>query len=159
MTQIFFHSPFSPETVVKGANPSLLLQFILSELIAGGELLIKTNTPFSSPFDWKQEAGSFNKVEEHAELLPFAFPALVKEAKHFQESLSCSCSVLISLLEPFILAAKETVYLIYFLMKHKSHPAIADLLAKIPKENIEKMQSVVATKCRKKGLSIPKWMY
>jgi hypothetical protein len=159
MKLTFFHSPFSPETVSEGAGPALLIQFILDELIKAGKHLVETKTPFSSPFDWKNSAGSFNKVTEHSELLVYAFPTLKQEAAHFQESLHSPCDELIALLEPFILAAKENVYLLYFLMKHRSHRAVSQLLTKIPKENIEKMQSVVATKYRKKGLSPPQWMY
>lgn len=158
MQATFFHSPFSRETVSNGNNPSLLLQFILHELVKG-ETLVKTTLPFSSPFDWKNSVGSGNKVTEHAELLAFAFPLFEKEAKDFQQNLDLPCHELIALLEPFILAAKENVYLLYFLMQHKSHVAVSQLLKKIPKENIEKMQSVVATKCRKKGLSPPPWIY
>ena len=158
MQATFFHSPFSRQTVSSGTSPALLLQFILNELIKA-ETLLETTLPFSSPFDWKTPAGSFNKVTEHAELLPFAFPSLEKEAKAFQESLHLPCDELISFLEPFILVAKENVYLLYFLMQHRSHVAIARLITKIPKENLEKMQSVVATKYRKKGLSLPQWIY
>ncbi|MFS8563454.1 MAG: hypothetical protein LVR00_03650 [Rhabdochlamydiaceae bacterium] len=158
MQATFFHSPFSRETVSDGNNPALLLQFILNELIKE-ETLIKTILPFSSPFDWKNSVGSMNKVTEHAQLLAFAFPLFEKEAKDFQESLDLPCFKLIALLEPFILAAKENVYLLYFLMQHKSNVAVSQLLTRIPKENIEKMQSVVATKYRKKGLSPPPWIY
>lgn len=159
MRQTFFHSPFSPEIVKEGSNPALLLQFILKELIEANNHLVETQTSFSSPFDWKYPAGSFNKVQEHAELLAHAFPELEKEALHFKERLHEPCDLLISYLEPFILASRETVYLIYFLTKHRSHEAISRLLLKIPKENMEKMQSVVATKYRKKRLSPPSWIY
>ncbi len=159
MMQPYCHSPFSEENVNQAANPALLLQFILNELIQAKDVLVKTSSPFASPFDWKDEVGSFNKVKEHTELLSFAFPSLVKEAEQFRNSLELPCAELILCLKPFILSARDNIYLIYFLMKHKSHPSVLELLSKIPKENIEKMQSVVATKYRKKGLSPPQWMY
>ena len=159
MTLTYVHSPFSPKIVNQAANPALLLQFILSELIKAEGYLVETEGSFSSPFEWRQPIGSLNKVKEHAKLLSYAFPHLEKEAKHFLESLYLPCNELIDLLYPFILAAKENVYLIYFLTKYRSHSAMSQLVSKIPKESTEKMQSVVATKYRKRGLSPPTWIY
>src|SRR5476649_976279 len=101
---LFFYSPFFPSTVAKGEGPSLLLQFILRELIRSEDQLVESAPGQLAPFDWAWKHGSKHKVREHALLLSVAFPELAKEAENFLKNLHLPCSKLFILLEPFILA-------------------------------------------------------
>lgn len=106
----FYHSPFSPKTVATEEGASLLLQFILSEFL-NGPLKESPHKTFT-PFDWSTEIGSYNKVQEHAQLLIHAFPSLVEEARSFANS---PC---LPLLKPFVQACKGSPHLLSFLRKH-----------------------------------------
>ncbi len=158
MARPFFYSPFTPTTAHDGQNPSLLLQFILHELLHAKEYLVETENYALLPFDTKEPPGSLNKVKEHAALLPHAFPDLTKEAADFKTKLESPCEALFQKLEPFILACKENEHLLYFLLKHQRRAEIQRLLQKISPQGIEKIKASVVAKYRKKGFSIPTWM-
>lgn len=128
---LFFHSPFSPNTVAKGEAPALLLQFIIRELLRSPEYLTET-APFQmAPFDWASKQGSANKMREFAQLLPLAFPELASEAAHFANHLHSPCVELFALLDPFIRATQKSENLLYFLLKHQKSPTIKLMLDKL----------------------------
>ena len=155
-THIF--SPFSKETVHQGQGPALVVQFILKELLRETDTLKKTTPVAMRPFEWSEKAGSYNKVLEHATLLPFAFTHLAKEAKQFINSLNKPCNEIIELLSPFILSCKDNENLIYFLLRQQNHVAVKSLLSKLFPEGVEKLKAVAISKYHKRGFIIPKWM-
>jgi len=129
--QLFFHSPFTPSTVSTGEAPALLLQFILRELLHSSEYLTE-GPPFQlAPFDWARKQGALDKLKEHAQLLPYAFPSLVQEASEFAAHLSSPCVELIARLEPFIKVSQTSKSLLFFLLKHQKSPTIKLMLDKI----------------------------
>lgn len=158
MDGIHMFSPFSPETVNQGQGPALLIQFILKELLKETDCLKKTTPVAMRPFEWSEKAGSYNKVSEHASLLPFAFIDLAAETKKFINSLNKPCLELVSLLEPFILSCKENENLIYFLLQQQNNVAVKALLAKLFPDGIEKLKATAISKYHKRGFTIPKWM-
>ena len=54
--RLFFHSPFTPDTVAEGEGPALVLQFLLQELMRE-EYLSGANPPLLAPFDWSWRTG------------------------------------------------------------------------------------------------------
>ena len=91
----YFHSPFSEDTISRGNNKSLLLQFILEEIfqfITSPEKLLNashavaSNTPFF--LTHLHEEPSLHKIQEHASLLPSAFPQHKEQLAIFLHALS-----------------------------------------------------------------------
>lgn len=156
--QLLFHSPFNPENVVQGEGPSLIVQFILKELIQAKKLLSRSSPPQLAPFDWAWKQGSFYKVAEHASLLETAFPDLDKEAKELLKRLKRPCAELFPLLEPFILACKTRETVLLFLLRHRSHHQIQSMLDKICPEGVEKLKIWVASQYQKRGFDISPWI-
>jgi hypothetical protein len=156
--QLFFHSPFSPNTVAKGEAPALLLQFILRELLRAPKYLTET-APFRMvPFDWASKQGSANKMREFALLLPFAFPELASEAAHFANHLHSPCVELFALLEPFIKASQKSENLLYFLLKHQKSPTIKLMLDKICPEGLDQVKVDIVLQYQKRGFYPSKWI-
>jgi hypothetical protein len=149
----YFHSPFSEKTILNGNNRSLLLQFVLKEILYFAScpktLLsashINTNeTPFF--FTHCYEELSLHKIQEHATLLPYAFPFHKKHCAVFLHALSNVVHLLYNhsetpqskalniedvertlldylkqlffLLEPFIKTCKHDGGLLLFLLQH-----------------------------------------
>lgn len=175
-SDIYLYSPLSIKTV--GHNQPLLLQFILSELFYAMDADKKDHPlefVFSSPacffpYDWCYEVGCLNKISEHAELLPHAFPTLASEVGTFDAALKKILSEvtakkekkekipkselleglnrLYTLLEPFLIFCSQSEHLLLFLLKHKEeidelgHPgSLTQLLKKIaPQPSVEMMQ-------------------
>jgi hypothetical protein len=158
MDGTYMFSPFSPETVRQGQGPALLVQFILKELLEETGCLRKTTSIAMRPFEWAEKAGSYNKIAEHASLLPFAFADLVNEAKHFINSLHKPCSELIELLEPFIIACKDNENLLYFLLQRQKSVAVKAVLDKISPEGVEKLKAAALAKYHKRGFLLAQWM-
>jgi hypothetical protein len=155
---LFFYSPFSPSTVAKGEGPSLLLQFILRELIRSPYKLVESAPGQLAPFDWAWKHGSKHKVREHALLLPVAFPQLAKESENFLKNLHQPCSELFTLLEPFILACGKNENLLYFLLKHQKSKDITLMLDKICPEGLEKLKMDIVLQYQKRGFYPSKWI-
>lgn len=150
--KVYFHSPFSPQNVGEGQNPALLLQFILLELICAKEVLEETpENPFY-PFDGFTKVGSFNKVREHASLLPYAFPKHIEEIDRFLLHLNGKSCLLFTDLEPLILSCKKNSSLLSFLLKHKSHVQIGILLQKLLPNGGEKITQRKSPKYKKKDV-------
>lgn len=158
MDNVPIFSPFSAETVGQGQGPALLVQFILKELIDETDYLKKTTPVAMRPFEWAEKAGSYNRVFEHAALLPYAFTNLTDEAKQFINNLHKPCLELMTLLEPFIFACKENENLIYFLLRQQNHTAVKQLLAKISPEGVEKLKGLAIAKYYKRGFLLATWM-
>lgn len=154
----YIYSPFSPETVSNGQGPALLLQLILKELLGKGRFLEKTTFSAMRPFDWAEKAGSYNKVQEHASLLPFAFSHLRKEIQAFVSHLEEPCDKLLKLMVPFIWECKENENLIYFLLKYQKHTVIKSLLVKLSPQGLKMTKAMAVSKYRKRGFKLPLWM-
>ncbi len=154
----YFHSPFSPATVAKGEGPSLLLQFILRELIRSEDQLTESVPGQLAPFDWAWKHGSKNKVREHALLLPIAFPELTAEAENFLKNLHAPCLDLFSLLEPFVFAYQNNENLLYFLLKHQKSKAIKLMLDKICPEGLQQLKMDIVLQYQKRGFYPSKWI-
>lgn len=118
----FIYSPFSMHTIWEESSRSLLLQFILTEILIGQT----QETPYVAPaiffpFDWAHEAGALNKIEEHAYLLSYAFPDMEKEIARFKKALNKQCfRQLTQQIKPFITSCKKSKALQYFLEKNKN---------------------------------------
>lgn len=91
----YFHSPFSEKTVLNENNPSLLLLFILTELLLfmnSSELLSQAppHLPKNHPsflLSVFQDNHPLNRIQEHSTLLTIAFPFKKKEAFLFSQVL------------------------------------------------------------------------
>lgn len=157
MDGTYMFSPFSPETVRQGQGPALLVQFILKELLEDPGCLRKTTSIAMRPFEWAEKAGSYNKIAEHASLLPFAFSELADEIKLFINSLHKPCIELIELLEPFIMACKDNENLVYFLLQRQKSVAVKSVLDKISPDGVEKLKAAAIAKYHKRGFLLEKW--
>lgn len=146
--RLYFYSPFSETNITEGNNRSLLLQFILTEILQSSLLPMEYLDKYSSALQTAprlppalfHETSSFNKIQEHAALLPFAFPLkkiessifshvlstaiYLKEQRHSKKNLETDLmhhfKQLIFLLEPFIEECKDDASLLFFLLRrHK----------------------------------------
>lgn len=144
---IYLYSPLSIESVQEGEGRSLLLQFILFELFCCVDFIEK-KAPFNLvlstparffPFDWSYEVGCLNKIQEHSQLLPYAFSEMQETVDDFltiheailieltdkKNEQQKNGSELIKALEelferviPFMIACKESENLVLFLLRH-----------------------------------------
>jgi hypothetical protein len=132
--------------VAEGEGPSLLLQFILNELITQ-----EKSTPNScdmGAFGWTQPGTSLDRLREHISLLSIAFPTI--DSAEIQHNLHLPKDELIKKLKPFILSLKENGNLLHFLLKTESHPSIHWLLEQIGAP-IESLKSYVAAHMKSRG--------
>ena len=137
-------SPFSPAMMWEKRNRALLIQFLISELIATYRGLCR-NAPLKEilsfekrffPYDWAYSYGHLNKMREHARILEYVFPEFSENVLRFNQLLdknitSCMKKTAIKkkltqklpeiffALEPFIEGCKNNENLIFFLLKHK----------------------------------------
>jgi len=131
-------SPFPPALLWEKRNRGLLIQVIVFELLAVYRGL-KKSAPLSEilsvercffPYDWSCPYGHFNRIQEHARLLPHVFSELASSALHLQQLLQkvaplfltqgiCCFSDIFSALGPFFHSCRENENLIFFLLKHK----------------------------------------
>lgn len=148
-SDIYLYSPLSIKTVQEGHNRALLLQFILSELfhaMDAGKKEDPLEFVFASPAcffptDWSYEVGCLNKIGEHAELLPYAFPKLQEDIHTFRSSLDTALvdvysrkkdqknippeemqeqlHELYQLIKPFLVVCKNSENLLLFLFKNR----------------------------------------
>jgi hypothetical protein len=167
-SDIYLYSPLSIKTVQQGHNKALLLQFILSELFHAMDVgkkedpleFVFTSPACFFPNDWSYEVGCLNKIGEHAELLPYAFPNLQESTNAFRICLDISLAEtsakkkqgdhipkeemqrklhdLYVHLEPFLVACKNSQEFLLFLCKNReeieelAHPGtFQTLLAKM----------------------------
>jgi len=126
--QVFMYSPLSKESANTKRARSLLLQFILRELIhaeEGALLYVKRGSFF--PNDWAQEVGCLNRLEEHVELLTSAFPELADEGDLLEKTVvklvrewdQKFLKKIYAALLPFLAACKEDENLLFFLLQHQ----------------------------------------
>ena len=138
-------SSFSPALLWEKRNRALLVQVLVSELLAVYRGLQK-NAPLREivsterqffPYDWAIPYGHLNKAQEHAKLLSHVFSELAGSAMHLRQLLhktapiffksmsvqkeegSLNLPQLFFALEPFFRACRENENLIFFLLKHK----------------------------------------
>lgn len=154
----YFHSPFSEITVLKGTNRFLLVQFILTEIFQSAitpedyfkGYLENSKTTSKLTLSIFLESSPFTRLQEHAKLLPFAFPkkkvdsstfshvlslaihihqtATEKpaESKDFEAELQNHLRQMIFLLEPFIEECKNDESFLFFLLnRHKEMALIS----------------------------------
>ena len=158
-TKTYFHSPFSEITVLKGTNRFLLVQFILTEIFQSvlspteyfNNQLGPSKTATKLSLSLFLDSSSFSRLQEHATLLPFAFPKKKPEAAIFSHLLSLAFQKLqnapkktteikefgvelrnhleqmIFLLEPFIEECKNDESFLFFLLnRHKEISLISN---------------------------------
>ncbi len=151
----FLYSPFSSSIVVEKNNDSLLLIFILKELVKSQDGLNR-DVPLSyGPFDWTGKGTSLQKLREHFSLLPIAFP----ELSHKIPSLEQPVQEIINSLEPFILACAENENLLLFLVKHQKELAVKPILDRICPEGLEALKEKIAVGFRKRGYPFTRWTH
>ena len=154
---LFFHSPLSFTNFPQQEGPSLLLQFIIRELLQS-EYLIETSRVELAPYDWAIKSGSKNKIQEYAPLLEIAFPSLKEKSKEFLHSLEKPCSELLIFLEPFISACSHNENLLFFLMKHQKSLSIKSILDKISPEGLPTLKKTILSRYKKRGFRFLKWI-
>lgn len=187
-SEIYLYSPLSPYTVCEGQNRALLLQFILSEIYHAKDAHQKDDPlefVFSSPacffpYDWSCEVGSLNKIQEHAQLLEYAFPELqeateqlhacldealkhVTMHRHLNEEISSEelrrdLSELVRNLQPFIAICKENENLLLFLLKNADEfeelcgqGSLNELLKRLFPEGLEKIAHLLRQGYQSRG--------
>lgn len=100
----YLHSPFS-EATINQDNRSLLLQFILKELFLSHSLcqtsnekpLLRLQTFSSLSLSTLTESAPLDRIQEHATLIPLAFPFKSVETEIFTHSLSNAVTLLYNL--------------------------------------------------------------
>ncbi len=150
----FLYSPLSVQTVNEKNNPVLLLLFILKELMKnpGG---IKEEEHRIGPFEWITKGTSSQKLREHFFLLPHAFPELATMIP----PLHLSTQELISQMEPFIWACKESENLLLFLVRHQKDLALKPILDRICPEGLGAVKEKIANGFRKRGYPFTRWTH
>jgi hypothetical protein len=136
------YSLISPEPIGQRGNRSLLLLFLVSEIVESYKAfkadkwdLILTSHPRFFPYDWGYKIGHLNKLKEHSFLLKKNFPEKMRYVKTTEKTISKSIESLLqktppsdlvfltalqriySSLEPLITLCKEDENLIFFLLK------------------------------------------
>lgn len=160
-SDIYLYSPLSVKTVAEGHNRALLLQFILSELLhamdAKNQEYVFTSPACFFPYDWSYEVGCLNKMSEHARLLPSAFPELPKEILAFQTALEQAIetrenfNLLFTLLEPFLIACKQSESLLLFLLRHHEEIDVTALLKKMAPKGLEELSHLMQREFKNRG--------
>lgn len=187
-SEIYLYSPLSPNTVRDGQNRALLMQFILSEIFHAKDAHQKDDPlefVFSSPacffpYDWSCEVGCLNKIQEHAQLLEYAFPELQEATEQFHacldealakvtarrrideeiphEELSGYLTELTRNLQPFLIACKESENLLLFLLNNADEftqlcgpSAVDDLLRRMYPEGVEKIAHLLKQGYQSRG--------
>lgn len=187
-SEIYLYSPLSPKTVSEGQNRSLLLQFILSEIFHAKDAHQKDDPlefVFSSPacffpYDWSSEVGCLNKIQEHAELLEYAFPELQVATEQFHacldeallkvnarrrageeistEELKSYLGELIRNLQPFLIANKDSENLLLFLLKNGDEfvelcgqESLSALFNRMHPEGLEKVAHILRQGYQSRG--------
>ena len=117
--RLFFHSPFTIESVSQGEGPSLLLQFILQEVVKK-RYLGEEAPPLLAPFDWSWRQGGMYKVMEHGMLMQAAFRGMEREIEAFLGGLKRPREELVGLLEPFIWKCQKSDGLLLFLFRNRA---------------------------------------
>ncbi len=182
----YLYSPLSIKTVKD--NRSLLLQFILSEIFHAMDANKKEDPlefVFSSPacffpYDWSYEVGCLNKIAEHAQLMPHAFPKLQQAVDSFTQTLHETLSNVVKNkkkndpipheglmeqlntlyvhLEPFLIVCKDCENLLLFLIKNNNEVAelnkphnLSSLLKKMFPEGIDGISDRLKTEYKNRS--------
>ncbi len=151
----YFYSPFCAKTVAEGHNPSLLMQFILKEIVRNPDGVIEENFNQWGPFGWSESKPHTQKLREYFSLLPLAFPDLTAPIL----TLGGKVKDLIPLLEPHILAESQNESLLLFLVRHEKELAVKPLLCKICPEGTEAIKERIAQGFRKRGYHFTRWTH
>jgi hypothetical protein len=137
-------SLFSPQAISESDHRSLLIQFVLFELLEAYQAfcrnedweIILSPHPRHFPYDWATVTGYLNKAQEHSILLKDSFPDYPDSVKQFDDQFSKtltslskkqkiapelfakSLQTIYFALEPFIEICKENENLLHFLLKN-----------------------------------------
>ena len=153
----FLYSPLSVQTANDKNNPVLLLLFILKEFVKNPEGFKEDGHPRIGPFEWTAKGSSAQKLREHFSLLPHAFPQLASFTPTFNFNLSTQ--ELITHLEPFIWACKESENLLLFLVRHQKDLALKPILDRICPEGLDAVKEKIARGFRKRGYPFTRWTH
>lgn len=136
----FAFSSFPPAMIWEKRNRSLLIQFLITELLSAYRGVTRNAPPqeiLSSekcffPYDWACPYGRINKAREYTMALEYVFPELARPSIQLLRLLSKNAASpkmtakwqkslpeIFFGLEPFIERCKENENLIFFLLKHK----------------------------------------
>jgi hypothetical protein len=154
--RVYFYSPLSPSIVIEKSHPTLLLLFILKELLKDRQELIEQN-PHPGPFEWTAKGSSEQKLQEHFSLLPFAFPELASHVPALTSDRSTQ--ELFQLLEPFILASASDENLLLFLVRHEKELAVKQLLDRICPDGLDAIKKMIAAGYKKRGYHFTQWTH
>ena len=172
---LYFHSPFSESYPYEEKDRCLLLSFILCEFEICSTTLTNTWT-FSLPsLCEKTYDAPLNRLQEHARLLPYAFPEHKKEGLELQEMISYLISSLLYqqplpaeeylqrlfiFLDPFIQKCKQEAIFLFFLLNHYNEIQaftplnyLAKLFHNLHPEGLSKLQKNLCEHFHKKGLN------
>lgn len=155
--QLYLYSPLSPSIVTEKSHPTLLVLFILKELLKNPQKLIEDNAPHLGPFEWTTKGSSSQKLQEYFSLLPFAFPELTSKVPAL--TLERPIQELFQLLEPFILACASNENLLLFLVCRQKELAVKPLLDRICPEGLDVIKKKIAAGYKKRGYHFTRWIH
>ncbi|MGH2613292.1 MAG: hypothetical protein ACRDFB_09650 [Rhabdochlamydiaceae bacterium] len=152
-----YFSPLSPTTVAEKNQPTLLLLFILKELLKNPQGLIEHPVTELTPFEWISKRSSIQKLREYFSLLPYAFPELASQVPTL--ALDRPIQELFIHLEPFILTCISNENLLLFLIRYQKELAVKPLLDRICPEGINVIREKITENFRKRGYYFTKWTH
>jgi hypothetical protein len=134
-------SALSPQAIGERGHRSLLLQFLLFEILEAHEAtsakrwdLLLTSRPRFFPYGWSSTAGHLDTIGEYAALLHKSFPdeakavenlegilseLMCKQENLFKGAFENALQELLLCLEPLVACCKEDENLLFFLLKHR----------------------------------------
>lgn len=139
-------SLFSPQAIGERHNRSLLIQFLLFEIIEASKAIdmgrweaLITPHPRFFPYDWCSITGYLNKMQEHSMLLGHCFPDHPQAVADFEKTFSMQMDLsskktgplhqqfkkalqkIYTSLEPLIVHCSGNENLLFFLLKNRPY--------------------------------------
>ncbi len=173
--KLYFHSPFSETSAYNAKNKALLLSFTLSDLFACIDDCSLVEVKSCVSFQEKAYDTPLCRLQEHTELLSFAFPMHRAAIFKLRESLSCLIGSLsyhlmvqthtilqeiFKHLEPLIRESKEDNHFVFFLLTHHkeisslTNPSyFLSLLHEFCPEGLTKLQNKLCDFFHRKGFT------
>lgn len=173
--KLYFHSPFSDDTIGSLREKSLLLSFSLSEIFTCTKSESENWTlPFPS-LKSREQDGPLNRLQEHTLLLLKAFPNHKTYLSKLQEDIShLTYLVLHNLefsqkdflkkmylsLEPLVIECKNDMNFSFFLLTHQTEMAnflepyyLPNLFKEVYPEGLSKLHTILCDYFHKKGFT------